>query len=52
MHKNLKGKIDDFEKTIDLMSSIKYYNLAAKEFYGEKDVVSYFLKRLHEFKPK
>ena len=52
VHKNLRGKLKVFHRVIELMSDFDYYNLAVNEIYGEKDIVSYFLKRHFEFRPK
>jgi hypothetical protein len=49
VHKNVEKRRSVFEGMIDIMSGIKFYNLATNELYGEKDVASLLLKRLHEF---
>ena len=48
---NLKRNINLFHGIIDLMATFEYYNLSANELYGERDVVSYFLRRHHDFMP-
>ncbi len=46
---NISLEMDKFHETINAMSSSRYYNAAVKELYEEKDVTSYFLKKLFEF---
>gem|GEM_PF-2836187 len=49
---NLSRNEERFHEIVDLMASIPFYNLGAKELYGEKDVASYFAKKQFEFKGK
>jgi hypothetical protein len=49
---NLDKNEGRFHEIVDLMTSIPFYNLAAKELYGEKDVASYFARKQFEFKSK
>lgn len=48
IYHNLKKNKDIFHKVIGLMGTVNYYNLAAQDLYGEKDVVSYFLRRYYD----
>jgi len=49
IYANMTKNFGLFEGLVDLMSDFAYYNLAAKELYGEKDIFSYFSKRMDEF---
>jgi len=49
IYHNIQKNLDLFHGIIRQMGHIQYYNLAAKEIYDEKDVVSYFLRKLFEF---
>ena len=46
---NLNLRLEEFHEAIEAMAHCKYYNTAAQELYGEKDVASYFLKKHFAF---
>lgn len=52
IHHNIKKRYKLFRDAVETMSTVDFYNLSVKELFGEKDIVSYFLKRHDEFRPK
>ncbi len=52
IYHNLRRNVKVFHGIIELMSTFRYYNLAANELYSERDVISYFLRRYHSFMPR
>jgi len=52
VYHNLRSNLNLFQRLVELMGTVEYYNLAAKEIYSEKDLVHYFFHRYEEFRPK